>query len=69
MIVHVDVIEEKNYSYHLDIPEEQEDEIYDKLSCQPCMDDDFDVESFLEDNNIPFEKYEDGSMSRVETWR
>lgn len=69
MNVHIDVIKEEHYTYTLDIPKEKENEIYEKLSCEPCIDDEFDVEIFLEDNNIPFEKHEDGNESRVETWR
>lgn len=69
MTVHVDVIKEEHYTYTLNVPEEKEDEIYEKLSCESCMDDEFDVEMFLEENNIPFEKYEDGNENRVETWK
>lgn len=70
MIVHIDVIKEESYTIEIDVPEEKEDELYEELSCQPCMDDIFDVESFLDEKGVSYTKYHDeNDDSRVETWR
>lgn len=70
MTIHVDVIKEESYTIEIDIPEEQEDALYDELSCQPCMDDVFDVMCFLKDKGISAEKHcDDTGSSRIETWR
>lgn len=70
MTIHVDVIKEESYTITIDVPEDKEDELYEELTCQPCLDDMFDVECFLEEKGIPFEKYcDDEGTSRVEMWR
>ena len=70
MQIHVNVIKEEDYTIDIDIPEEMEDELYEELSCQPCMDDVFDVISFLEEKGVSYRKYhDDNDDSRVEIWR
>lgn len=70
MIVHVDVIKEESYTIEIDVPEDMEDELYEELSCQPCMDDEFDVMCFLEEKGVTATKYcDDLGTSRVEMWR
>lgn len=69
MIVHLNVIKEEDYTIDIDVPEEKEDELYEKLFCQPCMDDEFDVRCFLEEQGVSFEMYPGKTDSRVETWR
>lgn len=48
MTVHIDVIKEESYTIEIDVPEDKEDELYNELSCEPCMEDIFDVMCFLE---------------------
>ena len=70
MTVHVDVIKEESYTIEIYVPEDKEDELYNELSCEPCMEDIFDVMCFLEEKGITAEKYcDDMGSSRIETWR
>ena len=70
MLVHVDVIKEESYTIEIDVPEDKEDELYCELSCEPCMEDIFNVMCFLEEKGIYDEKYcNDMGSSRIETWR
>lgn len=70
MTIHVDVIKEESYTIEIDVTEDKEDKLYEELSCQPCMDDMFDVEIFLEEKGVQFKKYcDDEGTSRVEIWR
>lgn len=70
MTVHIDVIKEESYTIEIDVPEDKEDELYNELSCEPCMEDIFDVMCFLEKKGISAEKYcDDLGSNRIETWR
>ena len=70
MRVNVNVITEKIYTVDIpDVPEEEEDKLYEELSCEPCMEDIMDVESFLEEKGVYFETFEERTDSRIETWR
>ena len=41
MTVHIDVIKEGSFTIEIDVPEDREDELFDELSCNPCMQDIF----------------------------
>lgn len=41
MTVHIDVIKEESFTIEIDVPEDREDELFDELSCNPCMQDIF----------------------------
>lgn len=71
MIIYVNEIKEKYYEVHIDLPEKEADELYEELSCEPCMDDIDSVMDFLEDKGISAKKYhdEDKDFDRIETWR
>ena len=70
MRVNVNVITETIYT--VDIPgilEEEEDKLYEDLSCLPCAEDITDVEYFLEEKGVHYETFKERTDSRIETWR
>lgn len=69
MTVNVVVITEQSYTVEIDEPEGMEDEIFQELSCEPCMDDIMDVESFLDDKGLDYSMAAGESDSRIEMWR
>ena len=73
MTVNVEVIEHRYYAVDIDtdeLDEKEEDDLYDELSCEPCMEDIFDVECFLKDKNINYEvTQDDKEYAELEIWR
>ena len=70
MIVNVNVITETSYTVEIpDVPESEEDKLFEELSCESCMGDIMDVEFFLEEKGLYFGTTEEESNSRIETWR
>ena len=69
MIVNVNVITEQSYRIEIDVPQEEEDKVFDELSCEPCMEDIMDVKSFFDEKGLCYETVEEEKFSRIETWR
>lgn len=70
VIINVNVITETSYTIDIPgLPEEEEDELFQELSCEPCMDDIIDIESFLEEKDIYCETTEGRTDTRIEMWR
>lgn len=70
MIVNVMVVTEISYTIDIpDIPEEEEDKLYEDLSCLPRAEDITDVEYVLEEKDVYYETFEERTDSRIETWR
>lgn len=69
MTVNVNVITEQSYRIEIDIPEKDEDKVFDELSCEPCMEDITDVELFLNEKGLHYDTAEKEIFSRIETWR
>lgn len=70
MIVNVNVIKETSYTVDIpDVPEEEENKLFNELSCTPCMEDIMDVEDFLEEKGLYFDTTEEKSDLRIETWQ
>ena len=70
MTINVTVITETSYTIDIPgVPPEEEDKLFEELSCEPCMGDILDIEWRLEEKDVYYDTTEGETDARIEMWR